>query len=137
MSDSLDDKQKETAPTSGEDSENGKESSQIEQSTASEENASKGKEDIAELVNGMRPEFKVAMDSYEEFFDEYCEFMKKYSKSDNITSMLTDYMEYMTKYADTMKKLDEIGEEELNSVELKYYTEVVGRITQKLVEVST
>ncbi len=31
-----------------------------------------------ELVDGMRPEFKAAMDSYEEFYDDYCELMKKY-----------------------------------------------------------
>ncbi len=31
------------------------------------------------LVNGMRPKFKEAMDSYEAFYDEYCTFMKKYN----------------------------------------------------------
>ena len=31
--------------------------------------------------DGISPEFKAAMDSYEEFFDEYVAFMEKYSKS--------------------------------------------------------
>lgn len=34
-----------------------------------------------ELVDGLRPEFKEAMDSYEAFYDEYCAFMKKYMKN--------------------------------------------------------
>ncbi len=31
-------------------------------------------------VNGMRKDFKEAMDSYEVFINEYVEFMKKYQK---------------------------------------------------------
>ena len=45
------------------------------------------------------------MDSYEAFFDEYVEFMKKYKDSDDPTSMLADYADYMAKYADAMEKL--------------------------------
>ena len=104
-----------------------------EQSTEPEENAETA-DNSEELVDGMRPEFKEAMDSYEVFFDEYCDFMKKYSESSDVTALLSDYTDYMAKYADAMQKLDELGEEELNSAELKYYTEVMGRINQKLVE---
>ncbi len=105
------------------------------QPAEAEESAEK-EENNGELVDGMRPEFKEAMDSYEAFFDEYCDFMKKYSESSDVTAMLGDYTDYMTKYADAMQKLGEIGEEELNNVELKYYTEVMGRINQKLIEVA-
>ncbi|MDE7061904.1 MAG: hypothetical protein K2O73_01500, partial [Lachnospiraceae bacterium] len=89
-----------------------------------------------EYVGGMRVAFKEAMDSYEAFFDEYCEFMKKYSDATDPSGMLTDYLEYLEKYADAMEKLGKIGEEELNSAELKYYTEVMGRINQKLLDVT-
>lgn len=116
-----DNKPKETEPTSGE----------------SLENTEEEKTDAGELVDGMRAEFKEAMDSYEEFFDEYCAFMKKYKESGSAVSMLTDYTDYIKKYADAMDKLDKINDEELNSAELKYYTEVMGRINQKLLEVST
>lgn len=92
-------------------------------------------EETEELVDGMRPEFKDAMDSYEAFFDEYCEFMKKYSESTDTLEMLTDYTEYLTKYADTMIKLDEIENGDMTDAELKYYTEVMGRINQKLASV--
>lgn len=91
---------------------------------------------LGELVNGMRPEFKEAMDSYEAFFDEYCTFMKKYNSSSNPTSMLSDYMSFISRYAETMTKLNEISDDEMNSAELLYYTEVMARINQKLLDVN-
>ena len=86
------------------------------------------------LVNGMRPEFKEAMDSYEAFFDEYCEFMEKYSKNPNDLSLLTDYADFMSKYTDYMNKLEKWESEDMNDAELKYYTEVTLRIEKKLLE---
>lgn len=87
-----------------------------------------------ELINGMRPEFKEAMDSYEAFFDEYCAFMKTYNSSSNPTSMLNDYLNFMSRYTETMNKLNEINDDEMNNAELLYYTEVMVRINQKLLE---
>lgn len=82
----------------------------------------------------IRPEFKEAMDSYEAFFDEYCEFMKKYNESDDTTSLLADYTSYMVKYTDTMQKMNNISEDELTDAEVAYYTEVSARISAKLIE---
>lgn len=76
------------------------------------------------------------MDSYEEFFDEYAEFMKKFSKSGNSAELLMDYSSYMMKYADTMDKLQRIDSEELTIEEQKYYIEVMARIEEKLLEAS-
>ena len=83
-----------------------------------------------ELVNGVRPDFKAAMDSYELFFDEYCTFMKKYNSSNNPASMLGDYMSFMSRYTETMAKISEISDDEMNDAELLYYTEVMTRINQ-------
>lgn len=44
----------------------------------------------SDMVDGMHRDFKEAMDSYEEFFDEYVAFMKKYENSDNPMSMFSD-----------------------------------------------
>ncbi|MDO5156467.1 MAG: hypothetical protein Q4D51_10935 [Eubacteriales bacterium] len=88
------------------------------------------------LVDGMHPEFKEAMDSYEKFFDEYIAFMKKYSSSSDTTSLLIDYANYMTQYADTMKKMDKLGDEEMNEAETMYYFDVTTRINKKLLEVA-
>lgn len=74
------------------------------------------------------------MDSYEAFFDEYCEFMKKYNESDDTTSLLADYTSYMVKYTDTMQKMNNISEDELTDAEVVYYSKVSARISAKLIE---
>lgn len=48
---------------------------------------------IENLVDGMRPEFKEAMDAYEAFFDDYCDFMKKFNESPDDLSLLGEYTE--------------------------------------------
>lgn len=104
-------------------------------STDSEEPAVDKNEEPA-LVDGMRPEFKAAMDSYEDFFDEYCEFMKKFKANPSDFELLNAYADFMDEYADYMEKLDEWEGEDMNEAELKYYTEVTLRIEKKLLEVA-
>lgn len=87
-------------------------------------------------ADGIRPEFKEAMDSYEAFFDEYVEFMKKYSNSSDTLSLLTDYMSFMSRYVETMKSLEELGESDMSEAEALYYVEVMARINAKLLEVA-
>jgi hypothetical protein len=87
-----------------------------------------------DLVDGMRPEFKEAMDSYESFFTEYCNFLQKYQESPGDVSLLADYTTYMTQYTDTMSKMEALGNGDLSDTELKYYIEVTGRITQMLLD---
>lgn len=48
--------------------------------STSEDTESKDADENEELVDGMRPEFKEAMASYEAFYDEYCNIMKKYAE---------------------------------------------------------
>lgn len=86
------------------------------------------------LVDGMRPGFKEALDSYEDFFDEYCDFMKKFNESPNDLSLLGEYTEYLTQYSETMEKMGELDDGEMNDAELKYYLEVTNRINQKLID---
>lgn len=50
-----------------------------------------------ELADGMRPEFKEAMDSYEAFYAEYCEILKKYKDNPTDMAILADYSAFMTK----------------------------------------
>lgn len=85
--------------------------------------------------DGISPEFKEAMDSYEAFFDEYVEFMKTYADSDNPTALLMEYAEYMEKYADAMDKLEKIEDEDLTPAEEAYYIAAMARIQEKLLEV--
>ena len=87
------------------------------------------------VSTGIRPEIKEALDSYESFFEEYCDFMIKYEDSNGSISMLGDYLSFMAKYADAMSKLEAL-EDDLNDAELTYYMQVMGRITQKLAQVA-
>ena len=65
------------------------------------------------------------MDSYEEFFDEYCNFMKKYSSSDGSDlTLLVDYATYTGKYTKMMKDFEAWEDEEMNDAETAYYIKV-------------
>ena len=86
--------------------------------------------------NSLDPNFKAAMDSYENFFDEYVAIMKKYTTNPTDLSILADYAKYMGQYADMMQKLEQWEDEELNPAELAYYVDVQARITKKLLEVA-
>ena len=88
------------------------------------------------LEEGVTPEFKELMDSYEKFFDEYVDFMKKYSDSDDTLGMMEEYTEYMKTYAETMEKLGKIDTDKLSAADYAYYVEVTARIQKKLLEVS-
>lgn len=90
----------------------------------------------SDMVDGMHRDFKEAMDSYEEFFDEYVAFMKKYENSDNPMSMLSDYTKFMSQYSETMQKLDEWKSKDLNTKEAAYLLDVTNRINKKLLEVA-
>ena len=86
--------------------------------------------------NEIRPEFKAALDSYEDFFEKYCDIMKKFADNPADISIIKDYTEYLGKYAEMSAKLDAMGDEEMNDAELKYYLEVTGRITAMLADVA-
>ena len=90
----------------------------------------------AKASSGVNADFKETMDSYEEFFNDYVDFMKKYENSDDVTSMMTDYADYMSKYSDMMGKLDSIDTDSLSADDYAYYVEVNARITKKLAEVA-
>lgn len=106
-------------------------------SETKEEKSTEKSSDDSDLVDGMHPEFKEAMDSYESFMNDYCDFMKKYAESDGKDAeMLADYADYMSKYADFVKKFDAWDEDEMNDTELAYYLEVQTRVSKKLAELS-
>lgn len=86
-------------------------------------------------ANGLRPEFKKAMDSYEKFMNEYCDFMKKYAKSDGTDlELLNDYVDYMSKYNDALKDFEAWDNEDMTTEEASYYLDVQTRINKKLIK---
>ncbi|MBT1181897.1 permease [Bifidobacterium sp. CP2] len=103
---------------------------------ATNDSGQSGQQDSGTTTNGIRPEFKDAMDSYESLMNEYADFMDKYDSAGKPASMAADYAKILIKYNDAMKKLDAIDESTLSDEELQYYTEVVGRVNQRLASVS-
>lgn len=91
----------------------------------------------AKLVNGMRKEFKEAMDSYEAFMDEYVAFMKKYNANPNDPALLADYARYMSKYTDACNKFGKWESEDMNDAETAYYIDVQARVSKKLLEAAS
>lgn len=91
-------------------------------------------EQEAASAGGVTPSFKEAMDSYEAFFDEYIEFLKAYSEAEDSVSMMSEYLAYMSRYTEVMEKLDAIDEEALSEADDLYYTQVMLRISEKMLE---
>lgn len=82
----------------------------------------------------IRPEIKEAIDSYEAFVDEYVKFMKKYNNSGDSLSMLGDYLDYTEKSLKMSKEFEEIADKELTDAEALYYSDVLLRCSQKMLE---
>lgn len=88
-----------------------------------------------ETINGVDPDLKAFLDSYEAFMDEYVDFMKKYMNDPgNAISMLTEYTEIMVKYEDFADKIDKYDSDSMSKEDAKYYLEVVNRCNQKMLD---
>lgn len=111
---------------------NWQDNTDTEQKNPQSPSAASGKPATPEAPDNISPEFKKLMDEYEVFFDEYCEFMKKYMASDNPQAMLSDYLEFYAQYLETMESFTGLGDDDLTLAEKSYYLEVYTRITKKL-----
>lgn len=90
------------------------------------------KEEVSD--NTIRPEIKEAIDAYEAFIDEYCEFMTKYAESDGSDlGLLVDYATFMGKLEDYTEKFDAL-EDDLTDAEYWYYIEVLNRCNEKMLK---
>lgn len=88
----------------------------------------------AELVDGMRPDFKEAMDAYEAFYDEYCDFMVKYNNNPSDFTLILEYTQMLSRLAEMDSSFEAWDESEMNDAELKYYLAVNNRVMQKLID---
>lgn len=103
---------------------------------ASEEADSTETEDIKETVNGVDPDLKAFLDSYEAFMDEYVDFMKKYMNDPgNAIAMLSEYTDIMAKYEEFAKKVDAYDSDEMSTEDAKYYLDVLNRCNQKMLDI--
>lgn len=108
-----------------------------EEETETEETETKETEEINEADNnGLDPDFKAAMDSYETFMNEYVYFMKKYSENPSDLELLADYADYVSKYSEFVADFEKWEDEEMNAAETAYYIDVQARVSKKLLELS-
>lgn len=113
-----------------------KETSTVTAAPKSETAKSSGSQNTGNAA-GVRKEIKDAIDGYEAFFKEYTDFMKKYAKSSNQLSMLTDYTKMLARYAETMEKWEKFDKEHtMNDAEAKYFMDATLRIDKMLLEVA-
>lgn len=81
-------------------------------------------------------DFKAAMDKYEAFIDEYVTFIKKYEEEGRPLSMLSEYTELMTQYTEFAETMAAYNGDNLSAADYAYYIEVMGRVSQKLLELN-
>ena len=86
--------------------------------------------------SGLRPEFKEAMDAYEAFYDEYCDFMLEYKENPTDMNLLFKYTEMLTKLTEMDAAFNSWDQAEMTNEELKYYLDVNNRVMQKLLDVT-
>ena len=94
-------------------------------------------EEKSNKANGVTPELKEFLDSYEEFMDEYVAFMKKYQTATDTSSMLMDYLAFMQKYSDFSEKANAYDTNEMSTADAAYYLEVTSRVSQKLLQAAS
>lgn len=109
-----------------------------ESSSSSSSTSSSSTPSSSSISNSTSPttDFKKTMDDYEKFVDNYIAFMKKYNSSSDQAGMASDYAEYMSDYFELTEEIDAIDENNLTSADKKYYTEVMARVSKKLVDAS-
>lgn len=89
-----------------------------------------------QTADGVDPELKAFLDSYEEFMDEYILFMKKYMDDPgNAVTMLGEYASIMEKYGEFAEAVEKYDEKEMSTADAKYYLEVTNRINQKMLDI--
>ena len=84
-------------------------------------------------ASGIRPDVKEAIDAYEAFIDEYCEFITVYSDDPTNAELIAEYLEFMVKLEEEERKIDAL-DKDLTEEEDVYYTEVLLRCSEKLNE---
>lgn len=93
-------------------------------------------EEPTEEPEEVSADFKAAMDAYEAFIDEYITFIKKYEEEGRPLSMLSEYTELMTQYTEFAETMAAYNGDNLSAADYAYYIEVMGRVSQKLLELN-
>ena len=108
------------------------EESSEEEASSEEDSPEEESSEEAETIDQalIRDDIRDAIDSYEAFIDEYCEFLESYDSSD--LTMLAKYAEMLQKEVEMSQKFNAMADEDLTEAEVLYYSEVSIRCSQKI-----
>ncbi len=89
-----------------------------------------------ERVDGVDPDLKAYLDSYETFVDEYVDFMESYlNDPTNIISMLDEYTDIMNRLEEFEKQNDAYESSDMSAEDLEYFIDVTARCTKKMLSI--
>lgn len=96
----------------------------------------KQEQSTVETVDGVNPDLKAFLASYESFIDEYVLFMRNYMANPrNVLSMISEYTEMLEKMDDFDEKMEKYDTDRMSDADMKYYLEVYNRCTQKMLAI--
>ena len=88
-----------------------------------------GREDL-EFAEGVSPEVKEFLASYEAFVNEYSGFLATYDQN-NFTQQ-TQYLKYLHKYSEISDQAAELGASDLSETDRAYFDAVMARAAKRL-----
>ena len=109
--------------------------SESESETETETETEPESETEPELIDGMRAEFKNAMDAYEKYVDKFAVFMRNYDNGGRgDISLLSDFVKFMSGIETEKTKFAAWQENGLNEAEAAYFADVAARTDEILTE---
>ena len=109
--------------------------SESESETETETETEPESETEPELIDGMRAEFKNAMDAYEKYVDKFAVFMRNYDNGGRgDISLLSDFVKFMSGIETEKTKFAAWQENGLNEAETAYFADVAARTDEILTE---
>ena len=89
----------------------------------------RGREDL-EFAEGVSPEVKEFLGSYEAFVNEYSEFLETYDQ--NNFTLQTQYLKYLHKYSEIADQAAELGASDMSETDKAYFDAVMARSAKRL-----
>ena len=106
----------------------------------SEETDEETEDVVEDDADGVDPELKKFLESYEAYIDEYIDFMLKMNENPDDIMLIAEYGDMLVKYAEFAEAVEEYDakydNDEMSDADMKYYIEVMTRIDQKLIDAS-
>lgn len=94
-----------------------------------------GGDAAAASSDGVTPEVKEFLDSYESVMNKYCDFMANYDSND--VSAMAEYLTLLQEYTDFAAKAEAMDTSSMTDADYKYYIDVMARVEKRLIDVSS